>query len=402
MFRLLGFDVHVRTGFILFTGLIVFLYQNAFGIWLAGSIAVLTLLHELGHAVAARRAGCRASISLDFLAGYTSFQPSTPLSRTQRAGISIAGPFTQIAISVAVLLAMGVNPLDYDGVGWSDAAAAIWWAGPAIGMLNLIPVLPLDGGHLAMTGLENFVGDRAFRVMAIISIGVTLGAAAFMFGTGRVGFVIFIVFLLVNQFQILQASSRRPGRGAQRSVDVETMAWQTGRPGVLEPGQRLSPWFDAHRALLKGDDGGAMGIVLADLRSPKPGRWIPPAAATPVQLRAVVDTLPAALPRAGNAYSAAVMADVLLAIGEVQRAGEFAATAYGDHRTSTLATTVARSAAAMGDSANAVRWLGAASTTAIDESAGHRQLLARTMDSAPEFSALRSDPTFTALRGELV
>ena len=103
MFRLLGFDVHVRTGFILFTGLIVFLYQDAFGIWLAGSIAVLTLLHELGHAVAARRAGCQASISLDFLAGYTSFRPSTPLSRTQRAVISIAGPFTQIAISVAIL-----------------------------------------------------------------------------------------------------------------------------------------------------------------------------------------------------------------------------------------------------------------------------------------------------------
>ena len=402
MFRLFGFDVHVRTGFLLFTGLIVFLYQDALGVLLAGSIAVLTLLHELGHAVGARRAGCQASISLDFLAGYTSFRPSKPLTRTQRAGISIAGPFTQIAISVAILLAMGVNPLDYNGVGWSDAAAAIWWAGPAIGMLNLIPVLPLDGGHLAMTGLENFFGDRAFRLMAVISIAVTMGVAALLFGTGRTGFVIFIVFLLVNQFQILQASSRRPDRSAIRSVDVESTAWQTGRPGLLEPGQRLSPWFEAHRARLQGDVGGAMGIVLADLRSPTPGRWMPPVAATPEQLRAVVETLPADLPRAGNEYSAAVMADVLLATGQLQRAGEFAATAFGDHRTSTLATTVARSAAALGDSANAVRWLGAASNAAIDESDGHRRLLARTMDTAPEFDALRGDPTFTALRGELV
>ncbi len=402
MFRLLGFDVHVRTGFILFTGLIVFLYQDAFGLWLAGSIAVLTLLHELGHAVAARSAGCQASISLDFLAGYTSFRPTQPLSKTQRAGISIAGPFTQIAISVAILVAIGVNPLSFDSIGQSDAAAAIWWAGPAIGMLNLIPVLPLDGGHLAMTGLENFVGDRAFRVMAIISIAVTLGGAALMVGTGRMGFVIFIVFLLVNQFQILQASSKRPARGEQRSVDVETVAWQTGRPGVLEPGQRLSPWFEAHRAQLKGDVGGAMGIMLADLRSPKAGRWIPPTAATPEQLRAVVDTLPAALPRAGNEYSARVLAEVLLAVGDVERAGEFAATAFADHRSSTLATVVARASAVLGDGPNAVRWLSAAAEAAEAESAAHRRLLAHTMDAAPEFVRLRNDPTFTALRGELV
>lgn len=402
MFRLLGFDVHVRTGFILFTGLIVFIYQDAFGLWLAGAIAVLTLLHELGHAVAARAAGCEASISLDFLAGYTSFRPSRPLSRKQRATISIAGPFTQIAISLVILLAMGVNPVSFDSIGQTDASAAIWWAGPAIGALNLIPVLPLDGGHLAMTGLETFVGDRAFRVMAVTSIAVTLGGAVAMFLSGRTGFVIFIAFLLMNQFQILQASSKRPAAAVTRSLDMETTAWQTGRPGVLEPGQRLSPWFEAHRARLKGDAGGAMGIMLADLRSPRPGRWIPPTAATAEQLRAVVDTLPADLPRAGNEYSARVLAEVLLATGDARRAGEFAATAFADHRSSTIATVVARAAASLGDGANALRWLGAASGVAIDESPGHRQLLVSTMDSAPEFAALRGDPTFAALRGELV
>ena len=53
--------------------LIVVLYGDEFGLWLAGSIAAFTLLHELGHAVAARRAGATAEISLDFLAGYASY-----------------------------------------------------------------------------------------------------------------------------------------------------------------------------------------------------------------------------------------------------------------------------------------------------------------------------------------
>ena len=402
MFRLLGFDVHVRTGFVVFLALIVFLYRDGFGVWLAGSIAILTLLHELGHAVAARSAGCHAEISLDFLAGYTSFRPTTDLSRRQQALISVAGPFTQIAVSLIVLVAMGVDPTSFDSVRQSEAAAAIWWAGPAIGAMNLIPVLPLDGGHLAQTGLEVFVGKRALRVMAVASVVVTAGAAVVMYATGRSGFVIFIVFLLFSQIQILQATSKRPGRAAERSVDVETAAWETGRPGVLEPGQRLSPWFEAHRALLQGDTGGAMGLVLADLRSTKQGRWIPPTAATREQLRAVVDTLPAELPVAGNEYSARVLAEILLAIGEPQRAGDYAAAAFSSHRSSMLATVVARAAAHLGDDANAIRWLGAASQAAMGESDGHRRLLARTMDVSPEFARLRADGTFVALRGELV
>jgi Zn-dependent protease len=402
MFRLFGFDVQVRTGFILFTGLIVFLYQDAFGLWLAGAIAVLTLLHELGHAVAARSAGCEAEISLDFLAGYTSFRPTRPLRRSQRAMISIAGPFTQIAISVAILGAMGVNPLSPDSANRSDAAAAIWWAGPAIGALNLIPVLPLDGGHLAQTGLEAFVGQRAFRLMAVISVIVTAGAAVVMAATGRTGFVIFIAFLLINQLQILQATSKSPGRAVDRSVDVEATAWRTGRLGVLEPGQRISPWFDAHRALLQGDTGGAMGIVLADLRSPKQGRWVPPTAAGLDQLRAVVDTLPRELPAAGNDLSARVLTEIMFAVGYPQRAGEYAANTFASHRSSALATVVARSAAVLGDDGNALRWLGAAADAAMSESAGHRRLLAHTMDASPEFERLRRDGTFVSLRGELV
>ena len=215
--------------------------------------------------------------------------------------------------------------------------------------------------------------------------------------------MIFIAFLLLNQFQILQATSKRPTQAVDRSIDVESNAWTTGRPGVLEPGQRLSPWFEAHRARLQGDEGGAMGIMLADLRCDQAlAAGSHPTAATREQLRAVVDTLPADLPRAGNEYSGRVLAEVLLAVGQPQRAGEYAAATFADHRSSMLATVVARAAALMGDPSNALRWLGAASEAAITESSDHRQLLARTMDGSPEFAGLRADQTFRAVRGELV
>jgi hypothetical protein len=116
----------------------------------------------------------------------------------------------------------------------------------------------------------------------------------------------------------------------------------------------------------------------------------------------VVDTLPGELPPAGNEYSARVLSEVLLAVGETQRAGDYAAATFATHRSSPLATVVARAAAALGDDVNAVRWIGAASQASMAESEPHRRLLARTMDTSPEFARLRADAAFRALRGELV
>ena len=402
MFRLLGFDVHVRAGFVLFLVLIAMINPSTFGLWIAIGIAVFTLLHELGHAVAARRAGADAEISLDFLAGYTSFRPRRPLSRLQRAGITAAGPATQIVISTVVLLALGANPLSLDSVRESEITYAIWWAGPVIGALNLIPVLPLDGGHLAHTAIEPILGRDSLRTMAIVSMVLTVGSAVLFYVSGYRGFTIFIAFLLFTQYQLVQSSggSRSARSAARRSFDAETQAWQTGRPGVLEPGQRISPWFEAHRALAQGDEGGAIGVMLADLRSPQPRNWLPPTAAAPAQLRAVVDVLPGELPH-GNSYSARVLAEILLGLGRHQHAGTYAAAAFGEHRTSALAAVVARSAAATGDPTNALRWLGAAVEAAEHERPGTDRVLAQILDRAPEFGHLRDDPAFGALRSRV-
>ena len=74
LFRLLGFPVHVGAGFVIFMVLLAFINEGGeFGWWLAGSVAGFTLIHELAHALVARRAGAEASISLEFMAGFTSY-----------------------------------------------------------------------------------------------------------------------------------------------------------------------------------------------------------------------------------------------------------------------------------------------------------------------------------------
>ena len=103
----------------------------------------------------------------------------------------------------------------------------------------------------------------------------------------------------------------------------------------------------------------------------------------------------------GNAYSARVLAEVLIATGHPREGGEYAARSFDRHRTPLLAVLVARAAARMGDTANALSWVAAASDVVAGRTDEERALVARVLDVAPELQALRSDPAYQATRAGL-
>ena len=142
-FRLVGFPVHVRPGFLVFMVLLVVLNGDSpsFGLWLAVLMAAFTLLHELGHALAARAADLY-----------------------RRAAISLAGPAVQIVAGLAVYLAVG-GDLGWPLHGETAAQYAALWAGPVIGVCNLAPILPFDGGHVVQVVVERFAPTRARSIM---------------------------------------------------------------------------------------------------------------------------------------------------------------------------------------------------------------------------------------------
>jgi len=369
MFRILGFDVKVQSGFLMFMALIVILYRDAFGYWLAGAIAVFTLIHELGHATAARHAGAEAAISLGFLAGYASYRPTRPISRARQMWISFAGPGIHIAVSVAILLAMGTNPLELSSTIDEPAAAAIWWAGPAIGLLNLIPVLPLDGGHIVTYGLDYVVPGRAHKYMLYVSIGATLAGAAVLVGTGYRGFVLFVGFLLITQFQMLNA-----GKAPQVAV---------------------SPWNAAADALDAGRVGKARRIVFSAVSHPQPTPTNPPAGLTSDQVDALIDLLPRPLPY-GDRANEYVLARMLLETGRYDDAAHYAADSFHRHPETLTAALVARAAGALGDQATAIGWLRTAADAGTSDEG-----LAVTIDRAPELAAVRHHPDVTTIRRTL-
>ena len=198
-FRLLGFPVSIRPGFLLFLLLVVLIYGGTLGVWIAAALAVFTLIHELGHALIARTFGCTARISLDFLAGYASYIPPRPLRAMERAAIAVAGPAVQFTAGMITLLAMGRSPFSRVDILASDAAIAIWWAGVALALINLFPALPLDGGYVLEGILESFLGAKgrlvAIRLSLIFTIAGVFACVAVASAGQFLPFMILLVFM---------------------------------------------------------------------------------------------------------------------------------------------------------------------------------------------------------------
>jgi Zn-dependent protease len=395
-FRLFGFPIHVRVGFLLFIALVVVTNGLELGGWIAGSAAVLILLHELGHAFAARATGAEAEISLDFLAGYASFVPVRPLKPWERAGISLAGPAVQIGVSLAVLFAMGIDPLDRNSYASSAPALAIWWTGPVMGLFNLVPVLPLDGGHVVLAALDRIIPAHSRRLMLWFSIALTVVGGIYLFLHPRYnGFVYFVIFPLLVQIQMLTAGKQQSA--AQRSplARAESMAWTTGDVSAFPDGTLPSPWFRASQQLAQGHPTVARDLVVADFHEPHQPAWWPPDAASTDRLAAVLALLPRPLPT-GHLLGEHTLGNVLLQTGAHAEAAHYAAGCFQRTRTTTSALTVARAAAALGDRDVALGWLRAAVEADTDPAGA-----AHTIDRAPELAAVRADPQVVVLRQRL-
>jgi Zn-dependent protease len=125
---------------------------NPSAYWLVASTVALTdslagLVHELGHAVVAIMRGRRVErITLYGLAAAVrrSGGPSRP--RDQFA-IALAGPVSHLVMACALLCTWTLVPIDNEPLRVAAGFPAV--SNFAMGLFNLLPVSPLDGGRVA-------------------------------------------------------------------------------------------------------------------------------------------------------------------------------------------------------------------------------------------------------------
>jgi Zn-dependent protease/CBS domain-containing protein len=133
------------------------------------------LMHEASHAIMAQRFGFNVnSITLHFLGGMTEIDGAARRPR-QEFWIAVVGPLTSIAVGVA---AVGVWFLLPEGLV-RVAIEGLAGANLLIGVLNLVPGLPLDGGRVLKAAVWGATGD-ATKGTIVAGWGGRLTAIAVM------------------------------------------------------------------------------------------------------------------------------------------------------------------------------------------------------------------------------
>lgn len=413
-FRIFGVPVRVDPWFLL--GLL-FIYSwsggERTGLVAAVALGVLTLVHELGHALVARHYGCEVAISLNLFVGWASYSAPAPLNRQRQIAISLAGPLSQLAVSWIGLVLIhrylwDGQPHRLDSIAF-DLWRGLTWAGTVIAVLNLLPLWPLDGGHVVFRLLTvRFDERRALRIMAmgtLVAIGVLIvvglvssqgttssfdslelrRALAFspIANESVVGSLVdqllavpghllalpwfLFLFCGLAASQTLrriggstpgpvlpppgQYLSRHPAVSA--AAEAEQTAWERGTIGRFPPGWEASPWLRGHLAWEAGDLDGvraALSQVVA------PGRqWTLPNPGHPM-IRRLFDSLTEPLPIGASGPTLTL----LMVAGfhaSADRMLQFASRLYAATRDPEVLFTAAGALARTGHPDDAMAWL---------------------------------------------
>ncbi|HEY4889395.1 MAG TPA: site-2 protease family protein [Candidatus Dormibacteraeota bacterium] len=147
--------------------------QGLVAYWAAGAAGAIVfygclLAHELSHALVARRSGMKvAGITLWMFGGVSRLE-GDPKSAGAEALIAGVGPLTSFAlalIALALALATTANAVVSDLLSW------LAFVNLALGLFNLVPAFPLDGGRLLSSLFWWRSGSRQRGVHNAVRIG---------------------------------------------------------------------------------------------------------------------------------------------------------------------------------------------------------------------------------------
>jgi len=202
--RVAGVPVFLTASWVFLAVLITITYQGYLAVRrpeLPGSLGYLVaaglvlclllsvLLHELGHALTARRFGIGVrGITLELLGGYTELDRDAPSPKVELV-VSLAGPAVSFGLGIATALAALALP---DRTLLEELAFQLALSNLVVAVFNVLPGLPLDGGRALRAGIwavsrDRYLGDRvagwvgravAVASLALVAILVSAGVVS--------------------------------------------------------------------------------------------------------------------------------------------------------------------------------------------------------------------------------
>jgi Zn-dependent protease len=249
--------------------------------WTVALIAAMLFLasllaHELAHALVARHSGVKVrSVTLWMLGGVTEFdgEPSTAAADFR---IALAGPAASLAVGgICYGAAAAVH---FAGGPAIVVAAAMWLAvmNGVLGVFNLLPGAPLDGGRVLRAVLWRRYGDRERAERAAGRTGQFLGALVVALGISEAfayrsadGALDGLWLMLIGWFLITAAAAETRASAARTTlVGVHVADVMTPDPQLVSGRDSVSEFIDGAARSRQdafpviGSEGELAGVVL--------------------------------------------------------------------------------------------------------------------------------------------
>ncbi len=259
--------------------------------WLLGGVVALgfflsSLSHDLAHAIVARRRGVDvSSILVSFFGGATSLDPSSPDPRHD-AAIAASGPVASIAIALGLLaLTVGATTVGQGFSAPAGALALLVFLNLVLGVVNLVPAYPLDGGRIVRdlawrrSGSERSGMQTAARSGRVTGyVVIALGLAVLFIEGGFMG----AMLAVTGWFLILSANSLRDRVRLDDLVGGHTVADAMEKdPATVAPSLTVDTF--ASQLLDRGSSLTAVAVVHDDrivgllgvrqVRTVRPNEW---------------------------------------------------------------------------------------------------------------------------------
>ena len=269
--------------------------NRPFSYLVAAAYAVLlyasVLLHEIGHSVVARGFGLSVrAITLHILGGVSEIE-NEPGTAGREFLVAAAGPLLSLALGAGGYVTLVFVPLPDVAV---LLVQALTLANLIVGVFNLLPGLPLDGGRIVRAAVWKITGRQRTATVAagwagrVVAIGVlVLGAALSATGGSRWLTVIWAAlvasFIWVGAGEAIRVARIRDRIPLLNARSLARRAVQVPQNTPLAEAVRRAQEAGAGAIVVVGHDDDPVGIVseTAVLATPEHRRpWVDTAALT--------------------------------------------------------------------------------------------------------------------------
>jgi Zn-dependent protease len=234
-FSLFGFRVRVQAAFLVVAAFLGYRPGDTLAVveWV-GVVFVSVLFHEFGHAIVARRAGYQPWIELHGMGGLTHLErtEATPAPTwTSDLAIAVAGPLFGLALGGAVWAATRAFPAFAEREAARTIVRDLLWANVGWSVLNLLPMLPWDGGLAVRAVLGRLFPRRGERMAYRLSVMVASMGLAFALYSRSLWIGYLAGRALIDSLRVLRRFRFEAHLGR---------AWGMWDQGMLEPARRAA------------------------------------------------------------------------------------------------------------------------------------------------------------------